>query len=289
MTLPLAIYVLAVLIAAMAGAASGMGLFWKSPGQSYEVVTHRGVTAQIFGQGLYRDDTVLIGAGFRAQDSVTLFLGCPLLLVAILLSAGGSMAGHLLLVGVLGYFLYVYASMAFGAFYNRLFLLYVALTSLSLFLFVASFVSVDRAALGAIFNSGAPIQPLAVFLIASGLITLIVWGAPLVAALSKNALPDRLDTYTTPVTYALDLAVITPSTIIAGLLLLRSDPLGIVIAFPLLVLIVLLVPLITLATLFQRAAGVKFTTAEMIGPVAGFVLLGVLGIVFVVALVSALA
>jgi hypothetical protein len=51
-----------------------------------------------------------------------------------------------------------------------------------------------------------------------------------------------MDSYTTMVTYALDLAIITPATIICAFLIMRSDPLGYVIASPLLTLVVLLVP-----------------------------------------------
>jgi hypothetical protein len=40
---------------------------------------------------------------------------------------------------------------------------------------------------------------------------------------------------------------------------------------------VLLLPIIVLSTALQAAAGVSFTAAEMIGPVAGFAILGVLG------------
>lgn len=49
---------------------------------------------------------------------------------------------------------------------------------------------------------------------------------------------------------------------------------GYLIAFPLLVIIILLAPQIILSTIFQRTAGVPFTTGEMVGPVAGFVVLG---------------
>lgn len=76
------------------------------------------------------------------------------------------------------------------------------------------------------------------------------------------------------VTYALDLAIITPSTFICAILVLRGDPLGYAIAAPLLTLVILLVPQIILSTIFQKSAGVPFTAGEMIGPVAGFVVLG---------------
>jgi hypothetical protein len=197
-----------------------------------------------------------------------------LLVAAIVLYVRGSVAGHLLLTGVLGYFLYVYASMALGAAYNPLFLLYVAIFSNSLYAFVLVYSSVAPEAIAAAVSAGLPRSGLAIFMGVAGLITLIVWGAPLVAALARRGPPDRLDSYTTLVTQALDLAVITPATFICAALVARADPLGYVVAAPLLTLIVLLAPQIVLSTVFQRRAGVPFTTGEMIGPVAGFVVLG---------------
>ena len=115
-------------------------------------------------------------------------------------------------------------------------------------------------------------------MLAAGLITLFVWGAPLINALINDSPPDKMDSYTTMVTYALDLAIITPATILCAVLVLRSNPLGYVIASPLLILLVLLVPVIILSTIFQRSAGVPLTTGEMIGPVAGFVVLGLIAV-----------
>jgi hypothetical protein len=117
----------------------------------------------------------------------------------------------------------------------------------------------------------------------------MVWGAPLVAALIEGGPPDRMDSYTTMVTYALDLAIITPATFLCAVLVLRGDPLGYVIAVPLLTLVVLLAPQITLGTFFQKSAGVPFTTGEMIGPVAGFVVLGLIAALLLVAILRGLS
>ena len=62
--------------------------------------------------------------------------------------------------------------------------------------------------------------------------------------------------------------------ILCGYLVLKGDPLGYVIASPLLTLIVILAPQIILSTVFQKDAGVPFTPGEMIGPISGFVILG---------------
>jgi hypothetical protein len=120
MKAPGAAIILSSVVALLAAIAATMGLFWKDGGAPSSFSTLRGQTAQIFGQGLYRYDTLFFGAGFKGQDAVVLFLGVPLLIVSILLFQGGSVACQLLLAGTLGYFLYVYTSMALGASYNRL-------------------------------------------------------------------------------------------------------------------------------------------------------------------------
>ncbi|GAB4534001.1 MAG: hypothetical protein Kow0063_16710 [Anaerolineae bacterium] len=275
---------LSSLVAVLALIAAAIGLFWKDRGTPFPFTTLHGQTAQIYGQGLYRFDTLFIGAGYKGQDAVALFIGIPLLVTSIVLYRRGTVSGQLLLTGTLGYFLYLYASMALGAAYNRLFLVYIVLFSASLFAFVQVFSSVDLASVASQISAGLPRRGLAIFMFAAGFVTLVVWCAPLVVALIRGGPPDRMDSYTTMVTYALDLAIITPATFLCAILILRSNPLGYVIASPLLTLIVLLSPQIILSTLFQRSAGVPFTTGEMVGPVAGFVVLGLVAAWLLIAL-----
>jgi len=283
------VIVLSSLLALLAAIAAATGLFLKGGGGPFLFTTLRGQTAQIFGQGLYQYDTLFIGAGFIGQDAVALFLGVPLLVISIVLYQRGSVSGQLLLTGTLGYFLYLYASLALGASYNRLFLLYIVIFSASLFAFIQVFSSVNLDLVASQIPAGLPRRGLAIFMFAAGLVTLVVWGAPLVVALIKGGPPDRMDSYTTMVTYALDLAIITPATFLCAVLVLRGDPLGVVIAAPLLTLIVLLAPQIILSTVFQRSAGVPFTMGEMIGPVAGFVVLGLIAAWLLVAILRGLS
>ncbi len=283
------VVVLSSLVALLAAIAAATGLFLKDDGAPFSFSTLRGQTAQIFGQGLYRYDTLFFGAGFRGQDTVALFLGVPLLVISIVLYQRGSVSGQLLLTGTLGYFLYLYSSMALGASYNRLFLLYIVIFSASLFAFVQVFSSVNLDLVASQIPAGLPRRGLAIFMFAAGLVTLVVWGAPLVVALIKGGPPDRMDSYTTMVTYALDLATITPATFLCAVLILRSDPLGYVMAAPLLTLIVLLAPQIILSTVFQKSAGVPFTTGEVIGPVTGFVVLGLIAAWLLVAILRGLS
>jgi hypothetical protein len=265
---------LATLVAVLALVAAGAGLFWPGGGGPFTFTTLRGESVQIYGQGLYRHDTLFIGALYRGQDVVMLVVGIPLLVLSALLYRRGSLRGGLLLMGTLAYFLYVYASMALGAAYNPLFLLYIALFSASLFAFVLAFVSLDRQALAARLSGQLPHRPIALFMFICGLLTLAVWLGPLLGSLMQGQPPKFLGSYTTIVTDVLDLGIIVPATFLAGVLLLRRATLGYLVTFALLVIIVILLPGIIASTVSQLAAGVSFTTGEIAGPITGFLLLG---------------
>ena len=123
---------------------------------------------------------------------------------------------------------------------------------------------------------------------ACGVLTFVVWLEPLISAFVQGAPPKHLDNSTTRVTDALDLAIIVPSTLLAGGLLLRRNVQGYRISFPLLVLIVMLLPGIALSTANQVAAGVAFTPGEIVGPISGFLVLGLIAIAIIVVMLRAI-
>src|SRR5690242_9981955 len=103
-----------------------MGLFYQTPGDPYTYTNHRGETVSINGHGLYTYDTVSTAAQEQGNDIVTLVVGIPLLLISAWFAFQGSLRGHLLLAGTLGFFLYTYLSMSMLTAFNPLFLVYVA-------------------------------------------------------------------------------------------------------------------------------------------------------------------
>jgi len=130
---------LITLIILLALFAAGMGLFYQKSGQPYSYTNHRGETVMINGHGLYYYDTVSFTAQQQGNDLVTLAVGLPLLAISTWLAFRSSLRGHLLLTGTLGFFLYTYMSMSMLTAYNALFLVYVALFSLSLHAFLVAF------------------------------------------------------------------------------------------------------------------------------------------------------
>ena len=220
---------LVALIALLSIIAAGSGLFYQTDGEPYAFTSHRGEAVTLNGRGLYAYDTVSAAAQTQANDFVTLVLGIPLLLVSTWLACRGSLRAHLLLSGTLGFFLYTYMSMSFLSSYNALFLIYVALFSLSLFAFVISLLGIDLAGLPQRFSARLPRGWIAGALFFGGGFLLLAWLGRIVPPLLQNSLPV-LENTTSLVIQALDLGLIVPLSILSGILLLRRSAWGYLLA-----------------------------------------------------------
>lgn len=256
--------ILAGLIAILALLAAGLGVFWQGEGQPYEFHTLRGETVTIQGHGLYRYETVSTAAQAIAQDIVTLVVGIPLLVAAVALFRKGGLRGKLLLSGTLAYFLYTYASFAFGAAYNILFLVYVALFSLSLFAFILALMAIDVRALPGHFSPRLPRRPIAVFLFVVGVFLLLAWLGRIAPALLAGKPPLGLDAYSTLIIQALDLGLIVPAAFLSGALLWRQKAWGYLLSSVVLIKGVTLALAVSAMAVNMILAGVQVSIAELV-------------------------
>jgi hypothetical protein len=263
------------------------GLFWQGGDAPTSFTTIHGATVEIHGSGIYRYDSITRAEANRGADVVTLAIALPLLILSLVLFRRGSMRGTLMLFGSLVWFLYLSTSLALGAAYNELFLVYVALMSASLFAFVLVFRSIDLHEFGMHF-SGVPQRGLAIFMMLAGVVTLVIWLEAPLLSLARGEAPPILEQSTTLITHALDLAIIFPAAVLAGWLILRGNPLGYVMSTPLLVLLALLAPMITLQTIFQVQAGVEIPLGVAIGPIGGFLVFALVAIWFVIRLLGSI-
>jgi hypothetical protein len=275
---------LCAIVAGLGVLVAAVGLLSGGGQGTYAVQSPHGQTVDIYGLGVYEHDSVFRAAGNRGTDAVTLFVAVPLLVVTTLLYARGSLRGTLVLTGALAWFLYIGVSYAAAVAYNPLFLAYVALFSASLFAFVLAFTAVDTATLGARMSARIPRRTPAVFLFVSGFFVVVVWLLSPVLSLVSGEAPVELETYTTLFTNAFDSAVIAPAAVVAGVLILRRQPLGYVVAVPLVVLEAMLAPMVAAMTVSQHDAGVSFTPGEIVGPIVGFAVLAVSAVAVLVAL-----
>ncbi len=269
---------LCVVIGAMAAVAAAAGLFWVDGSAPASVVSVHGETVVLDGAGPYRWDSVFRGAANRGSDAVTLLLVLPALVASVRLYRRSSPGSAIVLCGALTWFAYLYASMSLGSAYNELFLLYVALFGSSVVALLLTCRSLDAAAVHQHLDGSGVRRRLCVLMAAGGAVTAAVWVLPLLGSALAGEQPQLLDHSTTMVTDALDLALITPATVAAAWLLHHRRPSGYLLAVPLLGLLALLLPMIVAQTLFQVAAGVQFTAAQVVGPIGGFVLLAGLAV-----------
>jgi hypothetical protein len=220
-----AIFVMA-LVAAAAGLWPGAA---PSEGAPITLTNFRGEAVTLNARGLYYWDTVSSAAQMQANDLVTLVLALPLLAVSFRLARRGSLRGRLLLTGTLGFILYTYITMAFGAAYNDLFLVYVALMSSSLFAFILAMMSFDLTTLPDHFSERLPRRAVAGLLFfAAGFLTL-AWLGRIAPTVLQDQAPV-LENTTSMFIQAMDLGVIVPLCVLAGVLLLRRRAWGYLLA-----------------------------------------------------------
>jgi hypothetical protein len=227
-----AIFVLTA-VAALAG-------LWPADGTSYALTSFRGEEVTINARGLYYWDTVSMAAQMRANDLIALVVGLPLLAISYRLTLRGSLRGRIVLAGTLGFILYTYMTMVFGAHYNGLFLVYVALFGLSLFSFVMVLLSFDLNALPSHFSDKLPRGWIASLLFFIAAFLSLAWLGrilPTIAGLPVSewqaggvAGIPALENTTSMFIQAMDLGVIVPTCVLSGVLLLRRHPWGYLLA-----------------------------------------------------------
>jgi hypothetical protein len=269
-----ALTLLVPLIAILAVFMATMGLFASNVGDPFTFTNVHGQTVEMFGRGLYKNDSLLAGAGFRGTDAVTLLVAIPILLITYFSSLRGSQNGRILLIGSLFFFLYNSASMTFSAAFNPMFLVYTALFSVSLFATITALVAFDIQSLVIRIQKGFPHRGLAIFTFIAGLGTLFIWLSELVGPLINGTVPTTIGPYTTMFTHGFDSAVITPAAILTGVLLLQRKPLGYLLIVPILTLCAQIGVVIIGQTISQASEGLIFPIGVYIGMVGSWVLMG---------------
>ena len=274
---------LTLLVAILAAVYAGIGLFSDGGPGAYEFTTLRGQIVEIYGQGIYRNEAAFKAPILRGTDAVILFVCVPVLLIALAWYRRGSLRGGLLLTSILAFFLYNSISLAFGASYNNILLLYIASLSMSFFALVLAFMSFDPAALAARTSPKLPRIWIAIFLFLAGL-SVLVWLMDIVVSLSSGVPPFTLGPYTTEVTYVFDLGIILPTAFLAGSLVLRRSPWGTLLASILITVNVMIGLVVASQSMMQILDGIILSPAQYAAYVAPFVTLSIIAIVLIISI-----
>ncbi|MFQ6171227.1 hypothetical protein ACK8HX_06435 [Oryzobacter sp. R7] len=182
----------------------------------------------LFVDALYPEQTWAVAA-LRGNDLVTLVVAAPTLALALGASWRAATAASVTVwVGMLFYGVYNFAYYAFGARFSDVFLLHVAAFSASAAGLVLLGTSIDAPAVARRLASGVRARVVAVFSVLVGLALVAAWGGLSVRFAVTGDLPpeDVMPPEAVHLVYALDLGVLAPAFLTAGVLLWRRIPWG---------------------------------------------------------------
>jgi hypothetical protein len=178
------------------------------------------------GSGLYRNDPAVVAKEAIIWDQVDLFVTVPLFAATLVLARKGSLRAGLFHAGLLAYLFYRYLMFATMSALNEMFLVYVAIAALAPVAFLSSLPSLDVAGLPARVSPGFPRRLFIGTAFFQGGVLLFLWTSRVLAIQKAGKFPPELAGMNTLETQAIDLALVVPLSISAGILLWRKSPWG---------------------------------------------------------------
>lgn len=266
------IIVLVILIIALSALATVFGILSNDDNSQYIYTSIRGEEVVIHGAGVYKHMSADVAIQGIAQDYITLFVGIPLLSIALYFAMKGSTRGLFILSGVLGYFLLTYLFYTAMAMYNVLFLAYVFLLGFSLFAFILSLSSYSVTSINDIFLSKGLIRKAGIFLIINSTMIGLLWlGSIIPPLIDGTVYPNDLQHYTTLIVQGFDLGIFLPMGFVAGISAIKNKSYGYLFTTIYIIFLVLLMSSLTSKIIFMANAGANVIPAIFVMPAVGLI------------------
>jgi hypothetical protein len=218
--------------------------------------------------GLYPDDPWAREA-LRGGDLTTIAMAAPVLVVSMLLARRGFRAAQAIWLGALAYSVYNYAYYVFGAAFNDIFVLHMALFSLSIAALVSVIANIDVATIATRFRGMRGARFIGAFLAVVGTVLGSLWVSLAIRFSVTGQLIAGLPREGVHLVFAIDTSLLAPALVMSGILLWRRSPRGFVFGTAMAVMGALYQMNLLMAGLFQSSAGVPGVKAF---PVEGVVL-----------------
>ena len=183
-------------------------------------------------------------------------------------SKRGDVISRLKLISIYAAVFYYAASLAFGLTYNRLFLVYVALFSCSLFGMFRHICNTKLEKV-AIASNG-----LKIFLILSGIALIVAWLPDVIPSVIKGGTLSLIGVYTTNITYVLDMGIISPMCFITLYLLKKGNAIGTLLLAIILKLCIIVGIMMIPQTICQIVSGCNIPMPALVTKSLSFVVLG---------------
>lgn len=248
-----------------------LGLFYSFGGEQREVQNIHGQIVTLFGDGIYMNDSIMKVGATKGTDIAVIIVSVFLLITVFFLNK--HKFSRFLQTGLLSIILYASTCLVMGVSFNRLFLLYVIQFGCALFAFILSFSYLLK-------SDGfdeelyqTKHKGMAIFMIVAGCSTL-VWMEFIIPVMITGQPMDIIDIYTTEPTFAIDLAIIFPTAIYSGVIILKQREIGYKVASVIMILLSGVGLCVILQTIVQNSLGIVVPIGQMIGLVVSFVILG---------------
>jgi hypothetical protein len=174
--------------------------------------------------GLYPDEAWGREA-LRGGDLVTLLLVAPVLWWSLRATRRGSLRGQAVWIGALAYGVYDYAYYVFGARFNDIFLLHVALLAMSIWAAALAVASTDVGAVASAFLPAPAARRVGGFLSVVGTILGGLWVVLAIRQAITGRLMADVPVEGVHLVFGIDLALLVPALVVSGVLLWRrTDP-----------------------------------------------------------------
>ncbi|HWI65137.1 MAG TPA: hypothetical protein VNT75_25185 [Symbiobacteriaceae bacterium] len=183
--------------------------------------------AGIFLPDLYQGTEWLIGAS-RGTDVYTLAVAVPAMIVTLFFLRRGALRPTLVMTGVVAYMLYTFIGTAMTYAFNGFFPVYVATMSVSFFTLAALIGTIDLGRIDQRFDATAPRKPMAIFLIVNAVMLAMMEMGQMMPYYSTGELPQPMRLAASTIFYplVLDLGMIMPLSLLAGIWLWQRRPWG---------------------------------------------------------------
>jgi len=255
---------------------SNIGVFYKTGGARRVVENIYGKQVTLYGDGIYANDSLLKVSTTKGTDIV--IIAAAIILLAVLLIYSNRKASIFLQAGLLLIILYATTCLIMGMGFNRLFLLYVLQFSSSLFAFILSLhqILTTETYKEKIYEKN--FKGTGIFIIISGC-SVLIWLAFILPAVITGQPLETIEIYTTEPTFAIDLAIVLPSTVFCGISLLRKKKIGYKLAPVLLTFLTGVGLCVIFQTVHQTSLGIILPIGKLFVLVGSFIILGIIAVV----------
>jgi len=253
-----------------------VGIFYSTGGDRLTVENIYGESIELYGDGIYKYDSVLKAGGNKGTDLVMLIV--LFLFFFFTIKKEKSTKYRVLHIGLLSGLVYYSACLVFSVTFNRLFLIYVLLFSSSFFalIFLLSELFKENNMPKNIISKS--FIGTALFLIISGS-SVLVWLEFIIPALVNGQPLSIIGVYTTEPTFVLDLGIVLPVYFGCGIALLKKKEISYNLA-PVLLTFITIVGLTVIGqNIFQSYIGVEIPIRQLLGLVISFAVLGAVAII----------